>query len=87
MELVFGRAMKEYNTFLNIEKQANKLFAFYSKSHKRTNFLRDFLKYEDIRPFQLSKIFDVRWVSSHYAGTDLKQKVYYSNWKQFAGNE
>ena len=52
--------MKEFVTFKNIEKEANKLFAFYSKSHKRTNYLRDFLKYEDIRSFQLSKIFDVR---------------------------
>ena len=60
LELVFGKAMKAFPTFKNIEKEANKLFSFYSKSHKRTNYLRDFLKYEDIRPFQLSKIFDVR---------------------------
>ena len=62
LELVFGKAMKKYKTFLNIEKQANQLYAYYSKSHKRTNYLKDFLEYEEIRPFQMSKIFDVREV-------------------------
>lgn len=60
LELVFGGAMKEYQGFKNLEKEANKLYAFYSKSHKRTNYLRDLVKAEDHSPVSLSKIFDVR---------------------------
>lgn len=64
MELIFGGAMKRFETFKNIEKYVNRLYSFYKKSHKRNNSLRDFLKAQSKTPFSLSKIFDIRWVSS-----------------------
>ena len=56
--------MKKYDTFKNIEKYVNRLYSFYSKSHKRHNSLREFLKALNKPQFSLSKIFDIRWVSS-----------------------
>ena len=66
LELVFGGAMKQYESFKGLEKEANSLYAFYSKSHKRTNFLRDLVTAEDHSPVSLSKIFDVRYMIKHF---------------------
>ena len=67
LELVFGEAMKKFDSFSNIEKEANSLYTFYSQSHKRTNFLKDFLNEEEVPRFSLKRIFDTRWVATHYS--------------------
>lgn len=61
--LVFGNSMKMFTSFHNVERLANKLYRFYSVSHKRSNSLADFLKMENDSRFHLSYVFDVRWVT------------------------
>lgn len=58
--LTFGNAMKKILTLKNLETLCNKLFSFYSKSHKRTASLHKFLEMEEEDIFYLTYVFDVR---------------------------
>ena len=51
---------------LEIEKIVNKIYKYYSSSNKRQNDLRKFCILNLYQKFRLVKIFEVRWVRSHY---------------------
>ena len=73
VELVYGNAMKEFDSFSKIEEESNFLYSFYSRSHKRFGWLNDYLKENDYKPFKLNYIDEVRWVASHRSAV---KKIY-----------
>lgn len=52
--------MKDFATFVKIDKAINAVHAFYSRSHKRTADLDLFCLRENLKKFRLKSIFDVR---------------------------
>ena len=65
IELAFGHAMEEYDSFQFIEQMANKLFTYFSKSHTRFAEMHEFLNDNDLQQFRLSYIDKIRWVAHH----------------------
>ena len=74
LELAFGHAMDEFDSFRRIEKQANKLYSFYSIANKkRYGKLMEFLEENQLEEFNIHYVFKVRWVDSHRA---VIKKIY-----------
>ena len=73
IELVFGHAMDQYDSFHEIESMVNKIYSFYKRSGKTFGSMNDFLDNEELRHFSLNYIHKIRWVSSHHRAT---KKVY-----------
>ena len=65
IELVFGNSMEEYDSFQKIEAEANILYSFFSRSHKRFGDLQDYLSEHELNEFNLHYIKKTRWVASH----------------------
>lgn len=66
IELIFGHAMDEYDSFNKIEKNVNRIYNFYKKSGKTFGSMNDFLDRGQLSHFSLNYIHKIRWVSSHH---------------------
>lgn len=64
-ELIYSNTMKKFDAFGDIEAKINKLYSFYSQSTKRYNSFWEFLDLQDEDKIYFSKIYKVRWVTSH----------------------
>ena len=65
IELVFGNSMEEYDSFQKIEAEANILYSFFSRSHKRFGDFQNYLSEHELNEFNLHYIKKTRWVASH----------------------
>ena len=60
IELVFGHAMDQYDSFHEIESMVNKIYSFYKRSGKTFGSMNDFLDNEELRHFSLNYIHKIR---------------------------
>lgn len=64
-ELIYRNAMKQFQSFKDLEALMNKLYSFYSTSTKRYNNFWEWLELQNEDKVHLTYIFQVRWITSH----------------------
>ena len=62
LELAFGHPMKDYQVFEDLEKDTNKIYAFFSKSDRRYALMDKFLKEKQKTTIRFQHIYKVRYV-------------------------
>ena len=60
LELAFSHPMEEYPIFKDLEKDANHLYSFFSRSSKRYDLLNKYVKNQNKPTFKLTRLYDVR---------------------------
>ena len=62
LELAFGHPMQEYEVFEDLEKDSNKIYAYFHKSDRRYALLDKFLKERQKKTIRFQRIYKVRYV-------------------------
>jgi len=77
MQLTVGKALEDTKTYLNnVPPYLNKIYSFYTSSHKRINSLRLQKKVLVVEGVVLTYIQKIRWVASEF-GTIKKNTRFY----------
>ena len=85
MILCLLTVMRDYRTFNDIEEMNNKIYRYFSSSHKRTNLIDEYMEELGESTFRMAQNHEVRFVASKVTTTN-KLLTHYSNLYQVVSN-